>query len=143
MRDIRQATDLESHIRDPFAHHINIAYTGRVWIENVTDTGTSHDWPDDQYVGIDVDFPIVSGLSWIYCAFDSEAEYGTRCYYVDCRIQVDDNGDIVPYDSETGYGCRIQYHAWSGGNDWRIAIAYILFGSGFLPSTAMMDEQTY
>lgn len=133
--------DFEAHIRDPFAHHVNIVECGKVWRHNVSNTVPPYTWDTDQYIGIDVEFPIHSGLSWLFCLNDPDQEYSTPCDRGDCRIMLDGNGDIIPYDAVTGYGCRIQYAVWGLGGDASLGIAYILYSSGFLPSTVHMNEE--
>jgi hypothetical protein len=120
--------DINAHFKNPWAHHRHQIATGRVFVNNVSNSN----WSDSYRVAIDVDFTVISGSSVPYCV-DEDGPYGGNCSDVDCRIQTELDGSVTPLEGTTK-GCYIQYVAREApefGDDYFLAIFYILFGTGF------------
>jgi hypothetical protein len=82
-------------------------------VTNVTNPA----WNDTSRFAIDVDFK-VSKTSYadVICVLDEAtgSVITTSCDAADARIQIDDNGNVVPYNTAKNHGCYVQVRRKEG-----------------------------
>jgi hypothetical protein len=82
-------------------------------VTNVTNLA----WNDTSRFAIDVDFK-VSKTSYadVICVLDEAtgSVITTSCDAADARIQIDDNGNVVPYNTAKNHGCYVQVRRKEG-----------------------------
>ena len=93
-------------------------------------TGVNNaNWDNTNRLGLEVDFGVDTGNAWVSGTQDeSTSYYLDERQYAQVRIQVDANGDIVPYDSDTGLGAWVQFRRLLGSNTLKIWATYIITG---------------